>query len=49
VRATAAARPAPARPLGQSRARVEVDVPYDGKYVLRTTTDLPADELALAY
>jgi transposase len=31
------------------RARVEADARYDGKYVLRTTTDLPADEVALAY
>jgi len=29
--------------------RVEEDARYDGKYVLRTTTDLPADEVALAY
>jgi hypothetical protein len=29
--------------------RVEADARYDGKYVLRTTTDLPADEVALAY
>jgi hypothetical protein len=31
------------------RAHVEADARYDGKYVLRTTTDLPADEVALAY
>jgi hypothetical protein len=31
------------------RARVEDDARYDGKYVLRTTTDLPAEEVALAY
>jgi hypothetical protein len=29
--------------------RVEADARYDGKYVLRTTTDLPADEVAVAY
>jgi hypothetical protein len=29
--------------------RVEEDARYDGKYVLRTTTELPADEVALAY
>src|SRR5262249_55765768 len=29
--------------------RVEEDTRYDGKYVLRTTTDLPAEEVALAY
>jgi Transposase DDE domain len=29
--------------------RVDEDARYDGKYVLRTTTDLPADEVALAY
>jgi Transposase DDE domain len=29
--------------------RVEEDARYDGKYVLRTTTDLPADEVALTY
>ena len=30
-------------------ARVKVDARYDGKYVLRTNTELPADELACAY
>lgn len=29
--------------------RVREDERYDGKYVLRTTTDLPAEEVALAY
>jgi hypothetical protein len=29
--------------------RVEEDARYDGKYVLRATTDLPADEVAPAY
>jgi hypothetical protein len=29
--------------------RVAGDARYDGKYVLRTSTDLPADEVALAY
>lgn len=29
--------------------RVREEVRYDGKYVLRTTTTLPADEVALAY
>ncbi len=29
--------------------RVREEVRYDGKYVLRTTTDLPAEEVALAY
>jgi hypothetical protein len=29
--------------------RVREDARYDGKYVLRTTTDLPAEEVALAY
>lgn len=29
--------------------RVQEDARYDGKYVLRTTTDLPADEVATAY
>lgn len=30
-------------------ARVRQDARYDGKYVLRTTTELPTDEVALAY
>ena len=30
-------------------ARVKQDEKYDGKYVLRTTTDLPASEVAEAY
>lgn len=30
-------------------AQVEADARYDGKYVLRTTTSLPADEVAQAY
>ena len=30
-------------------ARVKADARYDGKYVLRTTTELPAEEVALAY
>jgi hypothetical protein len=30
-------------------ARVKADERYDGKYVLRTTTDLPASEVAEAY
>jgi len=30
-------------------ARVKEDARYDGKYVLRTTTDLPAPEVAAAY
>jgi Transposase DDE domain len=30
-------------------ARVKADEKYDGKYVLRTTTDLPASEVAEAY
>jgi hypothetical protein len=30
-------------------ARVKEDERYDGKYVLRTTTELPADEVAQAY
>jgi Transposase DDE domain len=29
--------------------RVREEARYDGKYVLRTTTDLPAEEVALAY
>lgn len=29
--------------------RVREDARYDGKYVLRTTTELPAEEVALAY
>lgn len=29
--------------------RIEQEERYDGKYVLRTTCDLPADEVALAY
>jgi hypothetical protein len=28
---------------------IEEETRFDGKYVLRTTTDLPADEVALAY
>ena len=31
------------------REKVKQDARYDGKYVLRTTTDLPAEEVALAY
>lgn len=31
------------------RDKVRQDARYDGKYVLRTTTELPADEVALAY
>ncbi len=31
------------------RARVKEDERYDGKYVLRTTTDLPAGEVAQSY
>jgi hypothetical protein len=31
------------------RAKVEEDARYDGKWVLRTSTKLPADEVALAY
>lgn len=31
------------------KKRVEEDARYDGKYVLRTTTDLSADEVATAY
>jgi len=30
-------------------ARVKQEERYDGKYVLRTTTELPAEEIALAY
>jgi hypothetical protein len=30
-------------------AKIEEDARYDGKYVLRTTTSLPADEVAQAY
>jgi transposase len=30
-------------------ARIEEEIRYDGKYVLRTTTSLPADEVAQAY
>ena len=29
--------------------RIEADARYDGKWILRTTTDLPADQVALAY
>lgn len=31
------------------RAKVEADARYDGKFVLRTNTDLPAEEVALQY
>jgi hypothetical protein len=31
------------------RKKAKDDARYDGKYVLRTTTDLPADEVATAY
>jgi hypothetical protein len=30
-------------------ARVREEERYDGKYVLKTTTDLPAEEVAIAY
>ena len=29
--------------------RIEADARYDGKWILRTTTNLPADQVALAY
>ena len=29
--------------------RIQADARYDGKWILRTTTDLPADQVALAY
>lgn len=32
-----------------NRERVKDDAKYDGKWVLRTTTDLPPDQVALAY
>lgn len=35
--------------VGIDEARVREDARYDGKYVLRTTTDLPAVEVAEAY
>jgi hypothetical protein len=32
-----------------NRAAIEADARYDGKFVLRTSTELPADEVARAY
>jgi DDE family transposase len=35
--------------LALDRSKIDEDARYDGKWVLRTSTDLPADEVALAY
>lgn len=35
--------------LAIDRKKIAEDARYDGKWVLRTSTDLPADEVALAY
>jgi hypothetical protein len=32
-----------------NQAKIQEEERYDGKYVLRTTTDLPSDEVAVAY